>query len=456
MSSPKKADLPKQFSQRMQFQLENEYDAFSTVLDSVPPVSIHIHPIKGDTDLIDLKLTRRVPWCKSGYYLDQRPVFTLDPAFHAGAYYVQEASSMIIDYVVRELISSTDIKILDLCAAPGGKSTLISSILNGEGLLVSNETISSRTPALIHNLIKWGYANQIVTCSDPERFKSLKNYFDLILIDAPCSGEGLFRKDPESRKEWSEHNVFQCVLRQKRILDAAQHSVKPGGYLVYSTCTYNPDENSNQLRDLVLTEWECVRLNKIKEWNFTEISKNDSIGYQAYPHKVEGEGFFISVLKKPGKEDQKSLLQGNSLNWIKKPSMLEEYLPSIPAFDFFEHNQRIHFFSKEYARDLEIISHYLRIVGAGCATGEFKGDDFIPDHALSQSIYLTPEFRHKQLSKTEAINYLKRVPPPNSVEQRGYLISKYNKHNLGWLKGIQGRFNNLYPSEYRIKSNFSK
>ena len=455
MSSPNKANLPKPFSQRMQFQLENEFDTFSAVLDSVPPVSIHMHPIKGDIDLFDSKSIRSVPWCKIGYYLEQRPVFTLDPAFHAGAYYVQEASSMVIDYVLREILTSTDIKILDLCAAPGGKSTLISSILNGNGLLVSNETISSRTPALIHNLIKWGYANQIVTCSDPERFKPLKNYFDLILIDAPCSGEGLFRKDPESRKEWSENNVFQCVLRQKRILDAAQHTLKPGGYLIYSTCTYNPDENIHQLSDLVLSGWECVQLDKLKEWHFTEIRENDSIGYQAYPHKLEGEGFFISVLKKPDRVGKESPLQGNILNWIQKPSILETFLPSMEAFDFFEHNQRIHFFSKEYSRDLEIVSQYLRIVGAGCATGEFKGNNFIPDHALSQSVYLTPDLSQKQLSKSEAINYLKRVPPPNPGEERGYLISRYNNQNLGWLKGIQGRFNNLYPNEYRIKSHFA-
>ena len=219
--------------------------------------------------------------------------------------------------------------------------------------------------------------------------------------------------------------------------------------------TSNPDENINQLSDLVLSGWECVQLDKLKEWYFTEIRENDSIGYQAYPHKVEGEGFFISVLKKPTEVEKESPLQGNTLNWIQKPSILETFLPTMEAFDFFEHNQRIHFFSKEYTRDLEIVSHYLRIVGAGCATGEFKGNNFIPDHALSQSVYLTPDLSQKQLSKSEAINYLKRVPPPNPGEERGYLISRYNNQNLGWLKGIQGRFNNLYPNEYRIKSHFA-
>lgn len=446
--------IPQLFSQRMQIQLGDEYTDFTNSLDLIPPVSLRLHPVKGKALFFDPNSLSSIPWCKNGFYLDQRPVFTLDPSFHAGAYYVQEASSMIIDYVLRKILTSSNVKILDLCAAPGGKSTLISSILNGDGLLVSNETISSRASSLHHNLLKWGYANQIITIADPEKFKALKGFFDIIVVDAPCSGEGLFRKDPESRKEWSEKNASHCALRQSRILDSVKDALKPSGFLIYSTCTYNPDENSKQMQSLVKSGWTCIDFAELKEWGFEELNMDGVVGYQAYPHKVKGEGFFISIVKKPTGTISETALQRNTIHWIKKPPIPEPYLYPDQSILFFTHNQRNHFISNSCEYDLEILSRYLRVYSAGTAAGEFKGTDFIPDHSLSQSIHLHPEIESKSLTKEEAILFLKRISPANINEQRGYILSSYNHHPLGWLKGIQGRFNNIYPNEYRIKGNF--
>src|SRR5579859_2899526 len=239
--------LPTPFAGRMQKQLKLGWEKFLSAHHHPAPTSIRINSHKSNS-----KNHERIPWTDFGYYLEQRPSFTLDPVFHGGAYYVQEASSMFLEQAVKQTVDlSQALQVLDLCAAPGGKSTHLLSLLNDQSLLVSNETIRSRATVLAENMQKWGHDNVVVTNNDPDDFRPLEGFFDLIVVDAPCSGEGLFRKDASAASEWSEEQVDLCALRQRRILNQVWPSLKANGILVYCTCTYNEKENEENLIWLV-------------------------------------------------------------------------------------------------------------------------------------------------------------------------------------------------------------
>ena len=264
-----------------------------------PPTSIRVNPFKK----MELKTQQPVRWCPDGHYLDTRPSFTFDPLFHAGCYYVQEASSMFIDHVLKYVRPNREnpIKIFDLCAAPGGKSTLINSAISSNDLLVANEIIKTRVPVLCDNLNRWGTSNTIVTNNDPKDFSRLTGIFDIILVDAPCSGSGMFRKDPTAMNEWSEANVNLCHQRQERILADIYPALKEDGYLIYSTCSYSHQENEDIL-DWLCREFdmETVRIPIYMEWGIVETQspEKNAWGYRFYPDKVKGEGLFAACLRK--------------------------------------------------------------------------------------------------------------------------------------------------------------
>jgi len=221
--------------------------------------------------------------------------------FHAGCYYVQEASSMFLEQALKQSVDlSMPLKILDLCAAPGGKSTHILSLISKESLMVSNEVIKSRAAVLRDNITKWGYSNVVVTCSDPKNFQKLENYFDVIVVDAPCSGSGLFRRDPEAIKEWSLSNVQLCSRRQQRILTDVLPALKKEGVMIYSTCSYSKEENED-IGKWIMEEhkMESEELKIEKEWGIVQ----SEMGYRFYPDKLKGEGFFLACFRKTdGKE----------------------------------------------------------------------------------------------------------------------------------------------------------
>ena len=268
----------------------------------------------------------QVPWAEHGYYLAERPSFTFDPLFHAGCYYVQEASSMFLEQALKQTVDlSKPIKVLDLCAAPGGKSTHLLSLISKESLLVSNDVIRSRVNILNDNIVKWGCANVVVTNNDPKDFQKLENYFDVIVVDAPCSGSGLFRRDPDAMDEWSLNNVALCSQRQQRILADVMPSLKARGVLIFSTCSYSEEE------DEAIVDWlkkELIINNEelIIDPGWGIIASGG--GYRFWPDKVKGEGFFISCFRKNGVEGPEEFHKRKKVEKISlaEIKVLENYL----------------------------------------------------------------------------------------------------------------------------------
>ena len=302
-------NLPIPFVEYTRRLLGNEaFEQFVVALDEVPPVSVRFNPKKQINSTVHKE---SVLWCNEGYYLDQRLTFTFDPLFHAGCYYVQEASSMFVEQVLRNYTADTPLRMLDLCAAPGGKSTHARSVLPAGSLLVANEVMRNRSQILAENLIKWGYPEVVVTNNDPSDFTQLTAYFDVILTDVPCSGEGMFRKDPVAIDEWSVENVETCWQRQRRIIKDIWPALKPGGILIYSTCTYNTLENEENVQWIIDNFGaEVLSIPTPDEWNITGnlLTGADFPVYRFIPSRTRGEGFFLAAIRKPDDESSVNVL----------------------------------------------------------------------------------------------------------------------------------------------------
>ncbi len=443
--------LPEAFSLQMQHILGEEYQAFVKSLAEPTPITIRPNNRKKTSEPIETK--GDVLWYSDAHYLAERPVFTLDPAFHAGAYYVQEASSMFVAEAIKQTVdTSKSLKVMDLCAAPGGKSTLLASLLNDKSLLVANEVIKSRVGVLKENLEKWGFPNYIVSNHDPEEMIDLEGFFDVVLTDAPCSGEGLFRKDPNAMNEWSENSVQLCCARQKRILQAAAMLVAPGGILCYSTCTYNEKENESNAQWLTqVADFEHVKLKVPAEWGIVE----KKYGYQFFPHKVRGEGFYLSVFRKTRGEKQET--RGKiKLNRLpqKKVEMMKEWLQTPGTFDFFEKpDGQIIAIPNALSNEYAVIFRALQKRSSGLEIGQFKGNDFIPSHDLALSTAIAKDLPAVELSKEDALKFLKRenLSADLSNQHKGWLLARYQGLNLGFMKVIGDRINNYLPKEWRIR-----
>lgn len=410
----------------------------------------------------------KVPWSSNGYYLSERPSFTLDPLFHAGAYYVQEASSMFLEEVLKQTVDlNSPLKVLDLCAAPGGKSTLIQSVISQDSLLVSNEVIKTRVNILSENITKWGAANVIVTNNDPGDFKRLASYFDVIVVDAPCSGSGLFRKDPNAIDEWSENNVALCAQRQQRILADIIPSLKDGGILIYSTCSYSRQEDE-EIADWLADELkvESVQLMLKEDWGIVETvsEKLGSFGYRFYPDKVKGEGFFIAVFRKSsgnmfgseGKSHPPATLRAKEKNkkesvvTAKEIEVLKPYLLNPDDFFFFKQNEEVVALPIQLEDDLVIIQSALYIKKAGVKLGSLIRNELIPAHELAVSNIINPSVPRLEIDKETALQYLRRAEVFLQSDLRGWVLLTHQHLPLGWIKAMPGRTNNYYPKEWRI------
>lgn len=443
-------NLPTDFITRTKLLLGEEWDAFAEALNGEPPVSIRINKSKGEKVSYP-----KVPWSDSGYYLDKRPQFTFDPLFHAGCYYVQEASSMFIEQAFRQYADG-DIRILDLCAAPGGKSTLIAGLMNHNSLLVSNEVIRSRANTLSENITKWGKPNTVITNNDPSRIGKLHGFFDFILVDAPCSGEGMFRKDEGAVTEWSVDNVRLCKERQQRILADIWPALKTNGLLLYSTCTYNTEENEDNV------QWICEELGAEvlpietkAEWGISPSFRENIPAYRFFPHKTKGEGFFCALLRKTSTEEtshkgkkDKGRMSKNTI-----PTGCKEYIKDSELFTFYPKNDVWFAFPARLYNDLSLIKSQLNVISEGICLGEVKGKDFIPNQSLTLSTSLNTEaFTTCEIDWKTAVAYLRKEPLFLDDQPKGYILLTYKKMPIGFVKNIGNRANNLYPQEWRIRS----
>ncbi len=428
--------------------------------------SIRFNTKKHLTLNIDQSALEKVPWSSHGYYLYQRPSFTTDPLFHAGAYYVQEASSMFLEEAIKQTCDLTKpIRVLDLCAAPGGKSTLIQSIISDNSLLVSNEIIKTRVNILSENITKWGANNVVVTNNDPKDFQRLPEFYDLIVVDAPCSGSGLFRKDPDAIDEWSLNNVTLCSQRQKRILSDILPALKPGGILIYSTCSYSESENE-EIGDWLISSNQhpassiqyavsSIRLNLKNEWNIVETisNENHAYGYRFYPDKLKGEGFFISAFKKNGIEnDENRTRPKNKLPLLLKTEIevIRHYFNNTDSLSFFKWQEEIISFPIPLLNDLLVLQSSMYIKKAGVKAGTIIRNELIPDHELALSNLVADSVPSIVVDKESALQYLRRQQLNIDIKQKGWVLIKFQQSPLGWIKILANRVNNYYPKGWRI------
>jgi 16S rRNA C967 or C1407 C5-methylase (RsmB/RsmF family)/NOL1/NOP2/fmu family ribosome biogenesis protein len=425
-------------------------NAFEKVHQSANQVtSVRLNPGKTFNIREHFKNITRVPWSEMGYYLSERPSFTFDPLFHAGCYYVQEASSMFLEQAFTHLVDQTQpIKVLDLSAAPGGKSTHIQSLIGKGSLLVSNEVIRSRANILTDNLVKWGSDNVCVTNNDPRDFSRLEAYFDVIVVDAPCSGSGLFRRDAEAIEEWSEKNVELCSQRQQRILADVLPALKRNGILIYSTCSYSPEEDE-EIVDWLLGDFlmEYLPIGDPGGWGIADTGK----GYRFWPDKVKGEGFFMAAFqKKEGEDDTNFRLRRKVTMVDKKEDEVISNWVKTGAHTFIKNNSSVYAWPTVLVPDLSILLERLKVIYSGILIGEIIREKLIPDHALAMSSLTNEDVGRIKLNSEQVIKFLQRKEIGIDTTERGWKLVTFHGKSLGWVNILQNRVNNYYPKELRI------
>lgn len=425
---------------------------FTKALDFEPVVSVRYNAEK----LVAEDNLRPVPWALQGYYLESRPVFTADPSFHAGGYYVQEASSMFLEQVVKQYVHEP-VRALDLCAAPGGKSTHLHSLLPKDSMLVSNEPMPLRAQILAENIVKWGNPSSVVTKNMPSDFSYFKGFFDFILVDAPCSGEGMFRKEPKAVEQWSVANVEMCARRQKEILADIWPSLRSGGLLVYSTCTYNSEENEENVRWIAEELGaEVLTLEISSDWGVTGSLTDSGLPvYRFIPGATEGEGFFLAVLRKNGDsvsvQPRQPRIQQVS---AKVKAEVEQYLKNPELFNFVQNEDIVTAMPKEHTAAMVALQQKLCILHCGLPVATVKNNKLLPTHALAMSTSLRKEaFAVVELELEQALMYLHRETLTLTSQPMGYLLLAYKGLPIGFAKNVGNRANNLYPAEWRIRKN---
>lgn len=421
-----------------------------------PRVSIRINQAKINDSRIVLDENcnhSHVPWCKEAYTLLERPSFTLDPLFHAGAYYVQEASSMFLQHAIDSLFKEAkEIKGLDLCAAPGGKSTLMAGMPQFS-CIVSNEIIQSRVGILQENIIKWGELKVLVSNNDPDDFKKLPGYFDFVMVDAPCSGSGLFRKDEKAMEEWNRGLVEFCAARQKRVLLSASDTLAEGGYLFYSTCSFSEEENEDNLDFLVESGWyESVDLPIEPDWKIVKTTsrKHSAIGFRFYPDKINGEGFFCGVLRKTAHVKSYTNTNFKAVKSLPLDVQLKQWVKDSGALHYYQKGEELFAFDPVLMDDQHLLSGVLKLRKSGLRLGELIRDEFVPNHELSMSILQSDQIPAIEIGREEALRYLRRETLLLGQDQKGWALVKHKNIALGWVKLVQGKAKNHYPLNWRI------
>jgi 16S rRNA C967 or C1407 C5-methylase (RsmB/RsmF family)/NOL1/NOP2/fmu family ribosome biogenesis protein len=445
--------VPAALIQSLQTATGFRQESFEAVHESGEQVvSIRLNPSK-KFDTAHLHISENVGWCEHGRYLKERPFFTFDPFLHAGAYYVQEASSMFLWQAILQTVPEPQgKKILDLCAAPGGKSTLLSAYFK-EGLVVANEVIKNRANILVENCSKWGDSHLLVTNNDPAHFQSVPGFFDVLMIDAPCSGSGLFRKDPLAVSEWSEANVTLCCQRQQRILADALPCLAENGVLIYSTCSYSQEEDES-ICDWLLGEMdlESLSLKIDHSWGIVETvspAKN-AHGYRFYPDQVKGEGFFLACFQKKTSEfAAKPKIKNLQMTSQLQIQLLKDTIKLPENISFFDQNNAIRAIETQWTTALSILASHLYIKKAGIEIASLKGKDIIPSHELALSGWFKGGFPSIELDMENALSYLRRKEF-KAEGLKGWNLMCFGGLPIGWAKLLPNRVNNYYPAEWRI------
>ena len=401
-----------------------------------------------------------VPWCKSAFYLKQRPRFTMNPLLHAGAFYVQDASSTVYETIVRNLGFDAPVRAADLCAAPGGKTTAVLNALPEGSVMLANEFVAARAGILKENLCKYGYPDVVITNSDVSRLSAMSACFDLVTVDAPCSGEGMMRKEETARTQWSEGLVAQCASLQREIIDNAVEMLAPGGYLIYSTCTFNTledEDNAAYIADTYgLTPVDTGLAGK---YGIRSETKGNISCLRFMPGFTRGEGLFVAVFQKEetttagssGRKQKKGERKSRNRIDARLLSLAQSWV--APGMEIRQHMERLLALSPAAAGLLDRIPKDVRIVSAGVEAGEIKGKDLVPAHQLALSTCLSQVFPQIALSEEDAVSYLSRdavVLPADTP--RGFVIVTFRGLPLGFVKNLGNRSNNLYPQEYRIRT----
>lgn len=456
-------EVPQELIDSLQTAAGFQPAAFKAVHESGEQVvSVRLNPfkVKNTSQLPFLKniLAENIAWNKHGYYLKERPLFTIDPLFHAGTYYVQEASSMFLEEAIKQSCDTGNaMNILDLCAAPGGKSTLIQSVISEDSLLVSNEVIKARANILAENITKWGAANVVVTNNDPKDFKKLPSFFDCIVVDAPCSGSGMFRKDAEAISEWNLNNVELCSQRQQRILADVMDALKPGGVLIYSTCSYSKEEDE-EIADWLKETYDVsnIRLQVKENWGIVESvsEKHKCYGYRFYPDKVKGEGFFIAAFRKESGDEisvrDKKISLKNLLSSKAEEKLASSFLDANKPFSFLKWQNDILAVPSFIFDAVLLLQQHMYIKKAGINMGSIIRNELIPSHELVLSSVVSPVLEKVTVDEATALNYLRRKDILIDTDKRGWAVITYQDIALGLVKILPNRVNNYYPKEWRI------
>ena len=441
---------------------ENALVAFSA-FDEPASVSVRINPFKP----CHMSEGREVEWSRHGRILSERPKFTLDPRLHGGAYYVQDSSSMFVGHVFRRCLESMSgrqagpVRVLDLCAAPGGKSTdLASSLREAFGddfILVSNEVMKQRTRVLADNMAIWGDPNVVVTSDDPRAFAPLYGFFDIIVADVPCSGEGMFRKDEEARNQWSEDNVALCEARQRRIIADVWPSLRDGGMLVYSTCTFNRKENDGNVSWIAENMGAVAVSHDVCPEDVRGVIRTE-MGFSLVPGHVEGEGQYCAVLRKSGDAVADYVPssvpvrkeRGKPRPSVQLPESLKD-LFTVPVV-LKQKGETVVAVPASRMQDVTFLEERLHVLASGCAVGVMKGQTLVPDADLALSMMLAPDaFPSVETDLQTALAFLHKDAVVLPDAPRGYVVIRYDGLALGFVKNLGNRCNNLHPQSRRIR-----
>ena len=453
--------LPELFVERMRRELGvEEAKQLCEALSTEPSTSVRLNPRKMTTQKWN---GEQVAWSEYGYKLNERPSFTMDPYFHAGAYYVQEASSQFAGYILASVEGGVEacrgLRVLDMCAAPGGKSTHYASLVGSEGLVVANEINRSRAAILADNARKWGTANMVITCNDSSRAAQLEEWFDVVAVDAPCSGEGMFRKSEDACEQWSEGNVTMCAERQWEIVQNAFQALRPGGVLIYSTCTFNRSEDEDIVHRLMEVYGdeicEASEVFTDESWGVVVGREGAFQTFRFFPHRVEGEGMFMAVARKSGESGSRRRIKSRSKVVVRVDKRTSEELGRWvmhPAdFAFFQAGEMLYGCYKEHLEDIEMLSGVMSVIYSGVAMGQIFKGKLKPDAALA----LCAEVNHQAVACCEvaldvALQFLSKQDVPSNLFAEGVNMLLYEGHPLGFVKRVGARVNNMYPNTLRI------